>query len=295
MCDNGFTILHLEAVMNIRQMMPSDLEFAAGLTAGEGWLTETREDFEGFLLNDPNGCFVGEDNGDRIGMCVATAYGESGFLGELIVRYNMRRRGVGTRLMQHAIAYLTQRGVRSIFLDGVEVAISLYERLGFRKVCRSHRFSGKVRGIRYPWVRKMTLADLAAVTELDYAAFGADRTFFLRRRLFLHPHLCKVLESGGRIVGFIMGRARAGLVSVGPWVVQSGVAQPDQLLAALAAEKDDLNLVVGVLEVNTRAVQTIQALGLVQGPHPPWRMVLGPPASLGESAEAYTIGSAAKG
>jgi ribosomal protein S18 acetylase RimI-like enzyme len=281
--------------MNIRPMTLSDLEFAATLTAHEGWLAETKEDFEGFLLYDPNGCFVAEENGERIGICVATAYGESGFLGELIVRNAARGRGVGTQLMQHAIAYLSRRGVRGIYLDGVEAAIPLYERLGFRKVCRSLRFSGRVRGARYLEVRAMTPTHLAAVAEMDHAAFGADRSFFLRRRLSLHPHLCRVLEAEGRVRGFVTGRARVDLISVGPWVVPSRLAQPDQLLQALAAEGDSLDLALGVLEVNARAVKTIQDLGLAQRPHPPWRMVLGSSASLGSSEEVYAIGSAAKG
>jgi ribosomal protein S18 acetylase RimI-like enzyme len=281
--------------MNIRPMVSSDVEFAATLTAHEGWLTETKEDFEGFLLYDPNGCFVAEENRDRIGMCVATAYGESGFLGELIVRNDARGRGVGTQLMQHAIAYLSHRGVRNIYLDGVEGAIPLYERLGFRKVCRSLRFSGKLRGDRYPWIRAMTPADLAVVTEMDRGVFGADRSFFLQRRLSLHPQLCQVLEVEGQIRGFIMGRARADLVSAGPWVVPSHVARPDQLLAGLAAVGDGPDLALGVLEVNSHAVKMMQDLDLSQRPHPPWRMVLGASASLGSSEEAYAIGSAAKG
>jgi ribosomal protein S18 acetylase RimI-like enzyme len=281
--------------MNIRPMIASDLGFAATLTADEGWLSETKEDFEGFHLYDPNGCLVAEENGERVGMCVATAYGASGFLGELIVRKDRRGRGIGTRLMQHALAYLSQRGIRSIYLDGVESAISLYERLGFRKVCRSLRFSGKVRGAHYSGVRAMTPADLAVVAEMDRGAFGADRSFFLQRRLSLHPHLCLVLEAEGRMRGFIMGRERTDLVSVGPWVVQSPVARPGRLLEALAAEGEGLNLAVGVLEVNSHAVKTVQDLGLARRPHPPWRMVLGPSANLGMRDDAYAIGSPAKG
>jgi GNAT superfamily N-acetyltransferase len=276
-------------------MISSDLGFAAMLTADEGWLSETKEDFEGFHLYDPHGCLVAEENGERIGMCVATAYGESGFLGELIVRKDMRGRGIGTRLMQHALAYLSHRGVRSIYLDGVEGAIPLYERLGFRKVCRSLRFSGRLPGARYLGVRAMTHADLAVVAEMDRGAFGADRSFFLQRRLSLHPRLCKVLELEGRIRGFVTGRERTDLVSVGPWVVQSPGARPGQLLEALVTEGEGLDLAVGVLEVNSHAVKTMQDLGLAQRPRPPWRMVLGPSTGLGMCDEAYTIGSAAKG
>jgi ribosomal protein S18 acetylase RimI-like enzyme len=281
--------------MNIRPMIASDLGFAATLTADEGWLSETKEDFEGFHLYDPNGCLVAEENGERVGMCVATAYGASGFLGELIVRKDRRGRGIGTRLMQHALAHLSHRGVRSIYLDGVESAIPLYERLGFRKVCRSLRFSGKVRGTGYSGIRAMTPADLAVVAEMDRGAFGADRSFFLQRRLSLHPHLCLVLEAEGRVRGFIMGRERTDLVSVGPWVVQSHGARPGRLLEALAADGEGLTLAVGVLEMNSHAVKTIQDLGLARRPHPPWRMVLGSSANLGMRDEAYAIGSPAKG
>jgi hypothetical protein len=39
----------------IRTMRSDDLDFAAQCTAGEGWSTETRREFEGFLAYDAQG------------------------------------------------------------------------------------------------------------------------------------------------------------------------------------------------------------------------------------------------
>lgn len=69
----------------IRAMEPSDLNFAAARTAAEGWTGETRHVFEGFYAHDPQGCLVAAMGDRRVGICVATSYGPSGFIGELIV------------------------------------------------------------------------------------------------------------------------------------------------------------------------------------------------------------------
>jgi GNAT superfamily N-acetyltransferase len=305
--------------IRVRPMQHSDLDFAAACTATEGWISETRQVFEGFYAHDPNGCFIAEIDGRPIGICIATRYGESGFIGELIVLPEMRERGVGSQLLAHAVETLHHRGVQNIFLDGVRAAVPLYERAGFRKVCRSLRFmrpepvatrpphphvwamqcSFVGAGLRtrppYPHVRAMQARDLNAVREMDRQAFAADRSFFLERRFSLHPELCQVLEFDGEIGGYIMGRRGNGIVSAGPWVIQPGVARPGDLLESLAVQAGDAGLSVGVLETNAEAVHTIRALGFQERPNPPWRMALGPSAHLGASAMCYAIGSPAKG
>lgn len=283
--------------MYIRPMAPSDLDFAAECTAREGWASETRAEFEGFLAYDSQGCFVAEEAGRPIGICVATHYGEAGFVGELIVIPQARRRGVGRCLLEHAVAYLRGRGARGALLDGEVAAVPLYERVGFRRVCRSLRFTGRVRGRVGERVRPMAAGDLGAAINLDRTAFGADRRFLLARRLTLYPDLCHVLEdAAGQIAGFILGwRGRGGCVPAGPWVVRPGVERPEDLLTTLAATAGDVALSVGTLETNAEAVATLRALGLAEHPEPPWRMALGEMARLGMSPGCYAVGSAAKG
>ncbi len=280
--------------LTIRPMQPADLDFAAQCTAREGWASETRAEFAGFYAYDPAGCFLAEAEGQRIGICVATSYGVAGFVGELIVVPERRGQGVGRRLLERAIEYLHGRGTQSIFLDGVTAAVPLYARLGFRKVCRSLRFAGAMAGRSPAGVRAMRPDDLATVGQMDRQAFGADRAFFLERRLALYPELCKVLDCNGQISGYIVGRRGLSSVSAGPWVVRPEAPSAAALLESLAAEVPEGRISLGVLETNGRALEIIRSLGLVERPDPPWRMVRGA-GELGTSPQLYAIGSAAKG
>jgi len=282
--------------MNIRLMQASDLDFAAECTAREGWASEARQEFEGFLAYDPGGCFVAEVDERHVGICIATAYGEFGFVGELIVVEAMRGRRIGRTLLEHAVEYLQTRGARTIFLDGVLGAISLYERVGFHRVCRSLRFYGAMQGISHARVRALRAEDLDSVAVLDRGAFGANRRFFLARRLASYPELCFALEREGEVTGFILGRRGHGRVTAGPWVAGPDVERPSALLERLALEiSDQKDLSVGVLETNTQAVAQLRAFGLTEHPKSPWRMALGPSGPYGIPAQCYAIGSPAKG
>jgi ribosomal protein S18 acetylase RimI-like enzyme len=280
----------------IRRMRPDDLDFAAACTAAEGWRTQTRAEFEGFYAHDPKGCLIAETAETPVGICVGTSYGRYGFVGELIVVPEARGQGIGRRLLDTAIAYLLQsRGAQGIYLDAVRAAVPWYERVGFRKLCQSLRFSGEIEGRAHIDVRRMRAADLNAVCALDRRAFGADRRFFLERRWQRHLELCQVLELDGQVAGFVLATRVDDLVAVGPWVVEPEVMPPERLIEGLALAAPGCTLGLGVLETNSAAVQALRALGFSEREGPPWRMVLGPADDLGTSPLAYAIGSPAKG
>jgi ribosomal protein S18 acetylase RimI-like enzyme len=284
--------------MTIRTMAEADLDFAAESTASEGWPIETREAFANALARDPAGCFLAELDGRPAGICVATAYERSGFIGELIVRREARARGIGPRLLECAVAYLKGRGSEAIYLDAVERAVRFYENVGFRKVCRSLRFLAGTEGRPHPEVRPMRLADLDEVFRLDRAAFGDDRSFFLERRLALYPRFAKVLLRDGSLAGFTLGFQGRGAVAVGPWVVRPEVERPVMLLESFASEAGEFPVVIGLLETNARAVEALNALPYVMRRRPSWRMILAggdDPARLGNSPLCWAVGSAAKG
>ena len=284
--------------MNIRNMTTKDLDFAAEFTLAEDWTSETREVFEGFLLYDRKGCFIAVESDLPVGICVATVYGDSGFIGELIVKEEARGRSIGITLLKQAMTYLQSRGVRSIYLDSVEAVAPLYEKFGFRKICLSLRFSGKLKG-EYSQtpssIRAMRPEDLQIISRIDRDAFRADRAFFLKRRFSLHPEFCKVLVQEGVIHGFIMGMKGNGIISLGPWIVGEIAKRPLDLLEAVAQEADALPVGIGICKTNTAAVWAVEALGDLEAKAPSWRMVLGKEDTLGMSTECYAIGSAAKG
>lgn len=281
--------------MTIRAMRADDLDFAAERTVEVDWPGETREVFENFFLRDPAGCLIAESEGCRIGVCVATAYETSGFVGELIVRKEERGRGVGPRLMAEAIAYLHRRGVENVYLDGVARAVPFYESLGFRPVCRSLRFLGSVEGRLSPDVRPMRREDFPEVRRLDRQAFGDDRSFFLERRFLLYPRFAKVLERRGRLEGFIFALQGRGLVSAGPLVAAPEAGDPLALLAGVALETEGIPLRTGVLETNGRAVAALSSLPGFAPQHASLRMVLGSSDRLGNSPLCWAVGSPAKG
>ena len=281
--------------INIRRMREEDLSFAAECTAAEGWVSENQTTLQGFFLNDPGGCLLAQENGHPIGICVTTSYGAGGFIGELIVRPEARGRGVGAALLNYGRVTLKERGVERVYLDGVVKAVHLYERNGFRKVCRSWRFSGKLTGKKSTHVRRMTMSDLGQVFALDRVSFEADRGFFLQRRLELFPELSYVMVDRNKVTGYILGRGGINWLAAGPWVVDEGVENPVDLLNAFALEAGDKPISVGILDTNQHACELVQSLGFVARSDSPWRMALGSSTDLGASTRCYAVGSAAKG
>jgi GNAT superfamily N-acetyltransferase len=279
----------------IRVMNKDDLAFAAQCTADEGWVSENLTTLEGFFLKDPTGCLLAEENGQPIGICVATYYGSAGFIGELIIRPEARGRGVGAALLKHGVQILKERGVGTVYLDGVLRAVPLYERNGFRKVCRSWRFLGTIAGKKSPGVRRMTLDHLEQVIALDKRTFGADRGFFLSRRLELFPELSYMKMEDGRVTGFILGRGGSDWLAAGPWVVEESVLNPAELLITFALEAHNRSISIGILETNQQACEMLRSFGFIAHPDSPWRMALGGSSDLGTSPNCYAVGSAAKG
>jgi len=282
--------------MRIRRMEETDLDFAVLSAAREGWTSEGREEFEAFLLHEPEGCFIAEDQTAPVGISVATSYDTDGFFGELIVAPEARGKGIGRRLLDHAVTYLRDRGTAHIYLDGVIKAVPMYERAGFRAVCPSYRMCGIAEGRDTEGVRTMRPGDLDDVCRLDRDAFGADRRFFLNWILARCPDFCKVLIQNGRIGGYVMGRCREQTVAVGPWIASPDVTRPERLLFALAEATGYRPMRIGVLGANTRSLDLLKFIGFgEENQTPPLRMVLGDKSRLGFSEQCLSIGTPAKG
>ena len=279
----------------IRNMDFSDIDFALNCTTIEGWVSETREDFENFLAYDPGGCFIAERNGKPVGLCVATNYFGTGFIGELIVIRDARGNGIGKTLLENSIEYLEKQGVLSIYLDGDFSAVSMYENRGFQKLCKSLRFTGRIEGRPHLNVHQITENDLKDIFKIDIALFGADRTFFLERKMKKNPELCKVVKSNGNILGYVFGKRSNGLVSIGPWAQIDPSIRPESLLEVIAYELNNINFRIGVLDSNQNAVKVLRKLTKLSEGEFSWRMVLGTDDNLGISDNLLAIGSGAKG
>ena len=127
------------SLLRITEMKKDDVKFALKLTRIERW-SYNEDDFRRLIIFEPEGCFIASKNEKRIGMVTTTSYEDYAFLGCLIVLKGERGKGIGTKLMGHAINYLNGKGVKTVELDGVFPAVSMYRRLGFKDKYLSLRF-----------------------------------------------------------------------------------------------------------------------------------------------------------
>lgn len=289
------SILHIErcSSMLIREMSKEDIDFALSLTSAEGWLS-TRLDFEDLIEYDPHACFIAEIDDEPIGMVCTVPYNGFGYVGNLIVIERHRQRKLGTKLMEFAISYLEGRDVMTQLLDGVQDAVSLYEQLGFRKICKSLRLEGHIKPKASDDVRFMTNKDLFKIDQYDTRLFGACRKGFLQSLLTHFPKLCRVLEIEGEVVGYIMGSERERSIRIGPWVMIHHSNRTEELLSAFATETNGQLLKIGILESNTKAMQLLQRHNFVQTSYS-WRMLRGPDGDWTLSDHLYAICSPARG
>jgi ribosomal protein S18 acetylase RimI-like enzyme len=281
--------------ISIREMTTEDLDFATALTHSAGWSNESREVFAAFLEHDARGCFIAEAGGEKAGVCVATKYLKNGFIGELVVSKSMRVLGIGPMLFQKSLDHLLASQTENIYLDGDLNAISYYETMGFRKICRSLRFRGKIKGKKHANVRRLQPGDLDRLCAMDRELFGDNRSFFLRRRVENSPGLCLVSEKEGHLSGWIMARPGDGLLAVGPWAALNGEEDAASLLDYLSNENGSAVFRVGVLEKNVKALQLLRSRFDFQETCHSWFMVRGGSDRLGNHPGLYAIGSGAKG
>ena len=275
---------------------PSDLEYAAYLTKKEGWHSETFLEFKSFYDHDSGGCFLCEVGGMPAGMCIATAYQQSGFIGQLIVDTQFRNQGIGRVLMQRAIEYLQQQKIEAIFLDGVQKAIHFYLDLGFRSICRSLRFFGQIDPVENHEIQNIELDDLQRIIEVDREQFGNDRSFFLKKRIENYPNLGFIWKKNEKILAYLFARIGVGgWVTVGPWVNLIENSDKITMLAHLQAKIGNQPFSIGVLENRSQIIQQLVMNGMNPRPDPPTRMILGQGINPGDNDYCLAIGSPAKG
>lgn len=139
--------LDTRPIVEIRSPAPGD-DATAFRTLNEEWITRyfTLEPKDREILNDPvnsilrkgGHIFMAYAGAEAVG-CVALIPMRVGVyeLSKMAVSPQLRGRGIGRRLLQHAIAQAKCLGARSLFLGSntrLKDAVHLYESVGFRHV-----------------------------------------------------------------------------------------------------------------------------------------------------------------
>ncbi len=281
----------------LRTFCENDIDFALQQTAREGW--DTTPTFFGTCLeHDPEGCFIAEQKGKRVGMVTTTRYTESAWIGNLIVVPESRSQGIGAMILNHAMEYLAEEGVRTIRLEADPPGIKLYRRVGFRDEFEAPRFRALLanfdlsNGSMSPSVQSLPAKDFDTITSLDKEFFGDDRSKLLRHMYDSSQGAFRFVE-GGLVQGYLFLQLSTSGVRIGPLIARNGAIARTLLLRGLR-EASVAEVVVALPAMNEGAMALFKSLGFERSPSS-FRMVHGSHACVGNPQGIFAIGNGATG
>ena len=202
-------------------MTPGDIDAGLRFCRASGW-NQTAADWRCFLQANAVGCRVAVEGGEVAGT-VATLRFEDRFawISMVLVAPELRGRGIGTALLMEALRVLDD--VPCVRLDATPAGKRVYDKCGFEDeypLARMRAEQVTVGGA--DGARRMTERDFEGVLRLDREIFGADRRVVLGHLRESAPEYAWVMETGGEIAGFAMGRHGVRAEHVGPVVARDG-------------------------------------------------------------------------
>jgi len=248
-------------MVDFRVMTPSDEGFFMQLMDMVGW-GMTPEDYSRMLVLSPNSLFIAHMDCVDLGMVAATNYGKMAWVGNLVVLPETRGKGIGAALMQKAIDYLSSVGVEAIRLDGVQQAIPLYRRLGFKDEYWSLRYTGLATRQDEPNTHPMILDDLDEIIDFDTSVFKASRRDAIEYTIKHYPNFAFTAWNEGELIGYIMAKRGKTNIKIGPWVCKPGYpVQTEMLLHAVMNMVEGEEMWVGIPEGNKVGVSILESHG----------------------------------
>jgi len=245
-------------VPEIRAMTPADIPAGMRLKDAVGW-NQTKEDWARFVEANPEGCFVAEWNGEVAGTVTTIIYEDRfAWIGMVLVRPELRGRGIGTALLVKASDYLDARRIPCAKLDATPQGKPVYERLGFqieyeleRRTLRREHGAGAA---------LHTVENIEAVLAADRDIFGADRSALLRSMANAAPEFVALARQGAALSGYALGRRGSRADHLGPWVARTEPAAREILENFLLRSRRDV-VFVDVVKDNPWAPRLLMEKG----------------------------------
>ena len=266
-------------MLRVGHLSVDDVERAVALSSGVGW-NQTPEDWARMLALAPEGVFGAFDAERLVATSSLVAYGDAlAWIGMMIVDTAYRRRGLGTRLLDAALAAAPVASTRVIGLDATDLGVPLYRRRGFVAVEPIDRWGGTLSTARWPSGADVTAVgrgadevgadevgaiavraaeiravEIRAVEPSDtasLAAWDAHRTGIPRTALIMQllraPHAHGWLaQRSGQLVGYAVVRPGRTQRHLGPLVADDATTAR-ALLASVADGLDGAPLFADVV------------------------------------------------
>ena len=209
-------------MFHIKKMSSKDFAFGIRITDSMNWdLVE--EDFKYMTKLEPEGCFLLLHDSTRIGIATTIGFGKLGWLGNVIVTENYRRKGGGSFLVQHSLEYLKSKDVRSVGLYAYVDTVPFYRNLGFKcdlefSVLMGEGFSSSV--ATNP--KEAKKHEIQKIIDFDHSYIGESRRKILEPTLLNPENLCYVSTKDGQISGYAVAKVCEEMAEVGPLVCPRG-------------------------------------------------------------------------
>ncbi len=282
----------MSKTVTLRIFQAPDVTFGLEQTSREGW-DATRDVFELILSHDPDGSFIAEEAGRRVGMVTTTVYERTAWIGNLIVLPDARGRGIGRQLLQHALAEIDRRGIATVRLEADPPGMALYRKLGFREEFESPRFRLAAGSpVDHGAYEPLVMTDRADLVDFDAERFGDRRDRLLNGVLHRAIATC-ILRSGTRIRAYAVLFPSSQGLRIGPWLAEDRDAAIHVLKGVLGFLRES-QVITAVPGVNHDSIDLLRTLGFVPSPSS-IRMVWGKVTGIGRPDQIYAIGQGAMG
>ena len=221
----------------IRPLGLDDLPGALRLSASANW-NQNKADWRNMLaLGQGWGLHATDEAGAEqlAASTVVLPYGNRfAWVSMVLVLPAFQRRGYASRMLRHALGWLSARGLGAV-LDATPAGHAVYVQEGFADTwgfARYRREAGAARSAPHPGLASRALreADWPAIAALDEPAFGADRLPLLRSLARRWPEAARVIEVGGQLRGFVLGRDGREARQIGPLLAR----EPDVARSLIA-------------------------------------------------------------
>jgi GNAT superfamily N-acetyltransferase len=236
--------------MLIDRFCHADVNAFLALAAEENWICG-RWEFDFLLRHFPQGCLAMRMDDTPVAFITSIKYGTSGWIGNLVVRRDMRGKGIGGALMRKALPALLDFGARTVWLTASEAGKSIYVRLGFSVIDMVKRWYGTGSGGGDGATDNYSMA---AILAMDQAGWGDGREAIIS----------EALERGTLTVrdgGFLISQPAAEGVQLGPWGATGPEAARQLLDAARARAGEGTQVFLDAPMCNSDAAPLLQSRG----------------------------------
>jgi GNAT superfamily N-acetyltransferase len=212
--------------LHLARMGPEHLDGAVALSRGESW-PHRAEDWA--LILSQSAGVVALDGGHVVATAIAVPFGPVATMGMILVDRSLRGRGLGRRVMEHAMTQVSPAEWR---LVATQDGLPLYRKLGFEPCGEVQQHQGIARavpgGLPEVWA---SAANARALVELDRAATGMERDWLIDA--LLHNGRVLIHREGGEVVAFAAVRHFGRGDLVGPIVARTEMEAREMLATLL--------------------------------------------------------------